>query len=130
MINTECFEAARSVEANERRASSQNLLSNPLTCSPGEVPLGDNGLFAVHGDPLPLDALAQTFTFARGTHASARAWHNTTKTLDKLADLLSTHVESAVKDGPAIMCGELIGKARTKQAVAAMCMCGLDIDCQ
>lgn len=115
-------------ERHETRAVAQDLLANPLTCSPGEVLLGEKGLFAVHGDPMSPDALGQTFTFGRGAHARVKSWLNSTKPLDKLAELLSNHVESVNKDGPAVMCGELIGKARVKQAVRTMCMIGLDID--
>lgn len=108
--------------------SAHDLLDNPLTCQPGEVALGERGLFAVHGDPLPADALAQSFVFGRGESARAKRWSNRTKTLGELTALLSNHVESADKDGPAIMCGQLIGNIRTKAAVKSMCMVGLDID--
>jgi hypothetical protein len=98
-----------------------------LTCPP-LVERHGRGIIATHGEPMPANVMGQTFNYGAGANARAKMWSNRTKTLADLADLLANHVESSDKDGQAIMCGDLIGKVRSKQAVRAMCMIGFDVD--
>ena len=76
------------------------------------------------GDP----RLSEVVTITGGGSAMAPIWRPRQMTRGEVIDLFCSHRETAQKDGPAVVLGEMPKGPRSAQAVASLSFVGLDID--
>ncbi|WP_336486494.1 hypothetical protein [Methylobacterium nigriterrae] len=117
--------------APERVAARSNLpvqtVREDSIPAPGYADLPRHADAILHGD-LAEELLGQEITIAFAPNREAKKWPNSTLTLGQFVNLMAKH-QVGDKDGKSFLTGETIDKVRSKSAIRAMHLLGVDVDC-